>query len=249
MELKRFYHILRKRMYLISLIVIAVCVITGIKSFLYTEDVYRANAKLIVSQSFEVEGTQVMNMSLIQSNIMLINSYKEIIHSSAILNKVVEKYPDLQASPGEINAKTTVSAANDSQVMNITVVDSSYKRAAEIANAVSMVFKENIQSIMHVDNVTILSEADTSANGAPVNSSAVLTIVISFIISLMISVGIAFLLDYLDDTIKTESDVVQTLGLPMLSYISKINKSEMKARSSRGIKQKAGEGAYAAAKQ
>lgn len=248
MELKRFYHILRKRMVLISLIVIAACVLTGIKSFLYTEDVYRANAKLIVSQSFDIEGTQVMNVSLIQSNIMLINSYIEIIHSSAILNKVVEKYPDLQATPGEINSKISVSNANDSQVMNLTVVDSSYKRAAEIANAVAVVFKENIPAIMHVDNVTILSEADTAANASPVNSNPVLMVIISFIVSLMLAVGLVFLLDYLDDTVKTEADVVQTLGLPMLSYISKINKSEMKIRSSRGIKQKAGE-TYAAAKQ
>jgi len=247
-ELKRFYHILRKRMVLISLIVIAACVLTGIKSFLYTEDVYRANAKLIVSQSFDIEGTQVMNVSLIQSNIMLINSYIEIIHSSAILNKVVEKYPDLQATPGEINSKISVSNANDSQVMNLTVVDSSYKRAAEIANAVAVVFKENIPAIMHVDNVTILSEADTAANASPVNSNPVLMVIISFIVSLMLAVGLVFLLDYLDDTVKTEADVVQTLGLPMLSYISKINKSEMKIRSSRGIKQKAGE-TYAAAKQ
>ena len=248
MELKRFYHILRKRMVLISLIVIAACVLTGIKSFLYTEDVYRANAKLIVSQSFDIEGTQVMNVSLIQSNIMLINSYIEIIHSSAILNKVVEKYPDLQATPGEINSKISVSNANDSQVMNLTVVDSSYRRAAEIANAVAVVFKENIPAIMHVDNVTILSEADTAANASPVNSNPVLMVIISFIVSLMLAVGLVFLLDYLDDTVKTEADVVQTLGLPMLSYISKINKSEMKIRRSRGIKQKAGE-AYAAAKQ
>ena len=248
MELKRFYHILRKRMVLISLIVIAACVLTGIKSFLYTEDVYRANAKLIVSQSFDIEGTQVMNVSLIQSNIMLINSYIEIIHSSAILNKVVEKYPDLQATPGEINSKISVSNANDSQVMNLTVVDSSYRRAAEIANAVAVVFKENIPAIMHVDNVTILSEADTAANASPVNSNPVLMVIISFIVSLMLAVGLVFLLDYLDDTVKTEADVVQTLGLPMLSYISKINKSEMKIRSSRGIKQKAGE-TYAAAKQ
>jgi len=247
-ELKQYYRVIRKRIFLIVVIVIAACTVTGINSFFYTDSVYRANAKLIVSQSLEYEGTQVMNVSLIQSNIMLINSYKEIIHSSAILNKVVEKYPDLQATAGEINSKITVSAANDSQVMNITVIDSSYKRAAEIANAVSTVFKENIPAIMHVDNVTILSEADTTINGAPINTSPLLSVITSFIVSLMIAIGIVFLLDHLDDTVKTEADVVQTLGLPMLSYISKINKSEMKIRRSRGIKQKAGE-AYAAAKQ
>ncbi|MNG30274.1 hypothetical protein D3C84_1158610 [compost metagenome] len=65
----------------------------------------------------------------------------------------------------------------------------------------------------------------------------------------MLAIGLAFLLDYLDDTVKSEEDIVQTLDLPMLSYISKITKADMKVRRSRGIQQKAGEGSYAAAKQ
>ncbi|WP_127531048.1 YveK family protein [Paenibacillus kobensis] len=249
MELKHYFRIIRKRLLLISSIVLVVCVLAGIRSFVYTSDIYQANAKLIVNQSVNVNGVQRLDWSSIQSNIMLINSYKEIVHSSAILNKVVDQYPELNMTPVQLNGIISVSAANDSQVMNITAVDSSYERAVDIANAVSTVFKKEIPSIMHVDNVTILSEADASVGGAPINSSPIVAIIISFIVSLMLAVGLAFLLDYLDDTVKSEEDIVQTLELPMLSYISKINKSDMKVRRSRSVQQKAGEGAYAAAKQ
>lgn len=249
MELKHYFRVVRKRLLLISAIVLVVCTLTGVRSFVYTDSIYQANAKLIVNQAINVNGVQRLDWSSIQTNITLINSYKEIIHSSAILNKVVRQYPELNTTPGQLNGAIFVSAANDSQVMNITAVDKSYKRAVEIANAVSNVFKQEIPSIMHVDNVTILSEADATIGGAPINSSPTLLLIISFIVALMIGIGLAFLLDYLDDTVKTEEDVAQTLDLPMLSYISKINKSEMKVRRSRGIQQKAGESTYAAAKQ
>ena len=94
MELKGYLKVIRKKLLLIASIVLAACVLTGIKSFLYTDPVYQASAKLIVNQSFEVDGKQMVDWSSIQSNIMLINSYKEIIDSAAILDKVVSKYPD-----------------------------------------------------------------------------------------------------------------------------------------------------------
>lgn len=248
MELKQYMQVIRKRLLLITSVVVIVTVLVGIKSFMFTQDVYQANSKLIVSQSFDVNGTQMMDWSNMQTNIMLINSYKEIIYSSAILNKVVSAYPELNESPASIASKLGVSSANDSQVMNIFANDSTYGHAAGIVNAVSTVFKQEIPKIMKVDNVTILSEADPNAIAYPINRNPLIPVLLAFIVSMMLAVGFVFLLDYLDDTIKSEEDVVSTLELPMLSYISRISKSELKVRRARGVQQKAGEGAYAAAK-
>jgi len=224
-------------------------VLTGIKSFFYTDPVYQASAKLIVNQSFKVDGTQMVDWSNIQSNILLINSYKEIIDSAAILDKVVSKYPDLKSTPDELSAILSVSSANESQVMNLEATDTSYERAVSIVNAVATVFKNEIPSIMKVDNVTILSEANIKDEASPINSGPVVNVILSFIVSLMLAMGLVFLLDYLDDTIKSEEDVLQTLELPMLSYIIKINKSDLNPRRSRASEKQVGESAYVTAKQ
>ncbi len=249
MELKGYLKVIRKKLLLIASIVLAACVLTGIKSFLYTDPVYQASAKLIVNQSFKVDGTQMVDWNSIQSNIMLINSYKEIIDSAAILDKVVSKYPDLKSTPNELSAMLSVSSANDSQVMNLEATDTSYKRAVSIVNAVATVFKNEIPSIMKVDNVTILSEANIKDEASPINRSPVVNIILSFIVSLMLAIGLVFLLDYLDDTIKSEEDVLQSLELPMLSYITKINKSDLNPRRSRASEKQVGESAYVTAKQ
>lgn len=249
MELKELLKMVRKRLFLIAAVVIVACGLTGVKSFLYTTPVYKASAKLIVSQSVEVNGTQTMNWDAIQSNIKLINSYKEIINSSAIMDKVTSQYPDLKATPGELSSMLQVSSASDSQVMNIQATDISYKRAANIVNAVATVFKREIPSIMHVDNVTILTEANVDAAATPVNKSPLFYIVLSFIVSLMLAVGFVFLLDYFDDTLKSEEDVLQSLELPVLSQITRISKSDMNFRRSRTSEKKVGEGTYVTARQ
>ncbi|MBO7747819.1 lipopolysaccharide biosynthesis protein [Paenibacillus sp. MWE-103] len=245
MELKQFMNVIRKKLILIISIVLVVCVLTGIKSFLFTTDVYQASAKLIVNQSYVVNGAEKIDSGSIQTNIMLISSYKEIIKSSAILDKVVSGYPDLKVTPSEISSRIAVSASDKSQVMNLSYTDSSYEHAVKVVNAVATVFKNEIPSIMKVDNVTILSKANASEGGGAINTSPVVLVVISFIVSLMLSIGLVFLLDYLDDTIKTEEDVIQALQLPMLSYIKKISKADMKKSGKRAIQKQVGEGVYA----
>jgi capsular polysaccharide biosynthesis protein len=247
-ELKEYLKIIRKRFLLIAAIVIVACVLTGIKSFFFTDPVYSATSKLIVSQSVDVNGKKELDYSSIQSDMMLINTYIEIIQSAAILDKVAANYPDLQLTSAQISGMLEVSAAKGSQVMDISATDLSNERAAKVVNAVAAVFKQEIPKILNVNNVTILTQADGESNAFPINRSPVVNILISFIVSLLLAVGLVFLLDYLDDTIKSEEDVEQTLGIPTLAQISKINRSELQPYKSRASDKQVGEGKYVSAK-
>jgi capsular polysaccharide biosynthesis protein len=85
------------------------------------------------------------------------------------------------------------------------------------------VFQEDIVDIMNVDNVSLLSPAELGENPSPVAPDPVLNMGVAFVVGLMFAVGIAFLLDFLDSTIKTEDDVEKELGIPVLASISTIN--------------------------
>ncbi|WP_454193081.1 YveK family protein [Paenibacillus sp. Marseille-Q7038] len=246
MELKQYFRVLQKKWWLIVAIVIIAITASGIKSYLFTTPIYAANAKLIVNQSSD-EGGATLNASTIQTSIVLINTYKEIIKSSAIMNKVVEEYPNLGESAWELSAKISVTSANNSQVMNLVYEDTSYAKAAEIVNVVSAVFKEQIPRIMNVDNITILSEADATASPTPINFNPVMNILISFVVSLMLAVGFVFLLDYLDDTLKTEADITEILEAPILAVVGNLSKTDMKksSRMKAKKKSKAGVSQYA----
>lgn len=245
MELKQYLMVIRKKFWLIAAIVIVICGLAGVKSILYTTPIYEANAKIIVNQTSQSNGTTTMNYTDVQTNIMLINSYKEIIKSAAIMNKVKEEYPDIKESPAVMAYSISVSAANQSQVMNLTYRDTSYKEAAKIVNAIATVFKHQIPSIMKVDNITILNEANENDNPGPVNTNPVMTILIAFLLSVLLSLGIVFLLDYLDNSYKTAREVEADLGLPVLASVFRIKRSDRKHQIS-SHQQKVGDGAYAA---
>ncbi|MGG3508841.1 Wzz/FepE/Etk N-terminal domain-containing protein [Paenibacillus lautus] len=246
MELKQYFRIVQKKWWLIAVIVIIAMAVTGVKSFYFTTPIYAANAKLIVNQS-SGDGAATLNASTIQTSIFLINSYKEIIKSSAVMNKVVEKYPELGESPAQLAAKISVTSANNSQVMNLVYQDTSYTKAAKVVNGVSTVFKEQIPNIMNVDNITILSEADVTVTPAPINFNPFMNMLISFVVSLILAIGFVFLLDYLDDTLETEAEIVEIMNVPVLAVVGKVSKGDLRksARVKAAQKQKVGENQYA----
>ncbi|MEK4129091.1 Wzz/FepE/Etk N-terminal domain-containing protein [Solibacillus sp. FSL W8-0474] len=239
-SLQDIFKTLKKRAALIlSLTVIAV-IIAAIVSFFVLTPIYQANNQVLVNQKKE-DITQQMTSADIQSNLQLINTYNEIIKSPAILSIVIENL-DLPLTTGQLASKITVSNANNSQVLNVSVQDENYNVAADMANQVVEVFKEEVPKLMNIDNVNILAAAQYSDNPTPIKPNKMLNIAIALVIGLMIGIGLAFLLEYLDTTVKTEQDIEEIIGLPVIGIISIINPEEMRkeqaGRASRSRGQK-----------
>lgn len=67
------------------------------------------------------------------------------------------------------------------------------------------------------DNLKISNAAITPAT--PIGPNRSRNIFVAFLLSLAAGIGLAFLLDYLDDSIKTSDDIGRHLGLPTLALI------------------------------
>jgi polysaccharide biosynthesis transport protein len=77
--------------------------------------------------------------------------------------------------------------------------------------------KELEVSSSRPDNIKISTEA-TIPNG-PIGPNRNRNILVAFLISLAAGIGLAFLLDYLDDSIRSSDDIGRHLGLPTLALI------------------------------
>lgn len=244
LDLRDYLNVIRKRIWLIVSIVCVAGVTTGVISFFVMDPVYEASTKLIVNRSAEQTNANAIDLNEVNLNLRLIDTYKEIIKTTAITDIVAERYPEFELSPEAIANKVKVSSVNNTQVMTLKVQDASYERAANIVNAVSLVFQEEIAKIFKVDNVSILNDAKLSPIPAPVKPDKKLNIAISIVVALMFSIGLAFLLEYLDDTIKSESDVERLLGLPTLSVIAKLKPEDLEPKPTAQQLQKKGEKVY-----
>ncbi|WP_372663097.1 YveK family protein [Cohnella sp.] len=228
LDLKDYIRIIRKRIWLILVFVFVVSIVTAMASFMWLQPVYQASTKLIVNKTNENVNVGQVDINSVNLNIRLIDTYKEIIKTPVIMDKVVQDYPQLGLTSEQLTAQVKVSSVNNTQVMTLSVENPSYKVATEIVNAISLVFIKEIPSIMKVDNVSLLAPANPSKTPAPVKPQPVLNTAIAFIVSLMLAVGACFLLEYLDDTIRTEQDVEQYLGVPTIGMIPKLKDDEVR---------------------
>ncbi|WP_033542300.1 YveK family protein [Planococcus sp. CAU13] len=218
-SLQDLFKTIRKRLGLIALLTILAITIAGILSFLVLTPVYESSTEILVNQS-PTEAGQLTNQN-IQTDLQLINTYSGIIKSPVILGPVVEQM-NLDLTTDQLNSKITVSNADQSQIVTITVQDEDPAMAVDIANTTATIFESNIQDLMNVDNVTILSPAVMKEEPSPVAPNPMLNMAIAAVVGLMLGVGIAFLLEYLDTTMKDQQDIEDILGIPLLGVISPI---------------------------
>jgi succinoglycan biosynthesis transport protein ExoP len=66
------------------------------------------------------------------------------------------------------------------------------------------------------DNIKVPAEASDAYMVGPARSRNIL---LAFMLSLVAGIGLAFLMDYLDDSVKTSDDISRHLGLPTLALI------------------------------
>ena len=230
-------NILRKRWKLIVLLTLAAAFVSGIISYYFLTPVYRASTQILVNQKNE---RNQLDYSLLQSNVGLINTYSVIIKSPVILEKVINRL-ELNESVGSLNSKMTINSQDNSQVFSIIVEDENAARAVEIVNAISETFQQEVKSIMSVDNVNILAKAVLEDNPTPVKPNPLLNIAIAVVIGLLAGIGLSFLLDFLDNTLKDEHDVNVNLGLPVLGSIKKMTRNEKKAKINTVVHETGGE--------
>jgi capsular polysaccharide biosynthesis protein len=243
MDFKEYLAIVKKRLWLIVACVIISTATTTVFSNMNYVPMYQASTKLIVNKTVEQDllGREQMDFGAIGINMTLINTYTEIIKTPAIMGKVVEWYPDLNMTAEQLISRVHVSSLNGTQVMTLSTVDFSYERAARTVNAVTEVFQSEIPKIMKVDNVAVLHMAPLDEQPMAINQRTNQTLIISFAVSLMIAIGIAFLLEFMDDTLKREKDIRQIFDAPMLAVVPLMSKTQLQEEAKQQTKGRAGE--------
>ncbi|MCG6172593.1 capsular biosynthesis protein [Anoxybacillus sp. LAT_35] len=237
-SLRELFQTLRKRAWLIVAITVIATMTSGIVSYFVLTPIYQASTQLLVNQAKSEQ--PIYNISEIQTNLQLINTYNVIMKSPAILDIVKEEL-DLNMPIEELNEKINVTSEKDSQVVNVTVEDPDPYMAADIANTVANVFQREIVKIMNVDNVNILARAEVKEQPVPVKPKPLLNMAIAFVVGMMTGVGLAFLLEYLDNTIKNEQDVEKLLELPVLGAVTVIEDDQNGVQTMQAKRQVRGE--------
>lgn len=227
LRLEDLVQILKKKAAWIVLTMVAgIGLAAGVTFFLITPK-YDSTAQLIV-QNQEAEGSSGNLQNDINGNVLMINTYKDMIKSDLVIDAVQKKLQDeyqyVYSNSGLKNS-LEVEQAQNSQMFQITATSSEPRKAALIANITAITFQEKAEEVLAVSKVTITSEAGVSAKAVFPNNQ--LNLLIGSVVGMLIGVGLAFLIELVDKTIKDERFIVETLELPVLGQVSEINPKEL----------------------
>ncbi len=242
MDLRNMAGVVRNRLGMILTIVIICCLAAGLATQYLIEPKYEASVKVIVNKTSET-GITWDDVSV---NVQLIGTYLELAHTEAVMGQVADEHPEFGLNSNELINKVEFAAADKTQVITMTVRDTSYERAAKIVNAAASALQAKAAEIMKEDNLTVLDQAPLDIDAEQVSPSMAMNVGIAFFLSLVASVALAFLREHLDDTIRDEAFAKNILDLPTLAVIGRIEHSNNPGKTT---VRRASDGVYATANQ
>ena len=217
-DLRQYWGILKKRWIIVITLPLIAALTSGIISFFIINPVYQASTTLIVGKKAEVgqSAVQMLDNSVLQANLQLAKTYAAIAQSRTVVQNVIEDL-ELDLTVGALNKMTSVNPVKTTEILEIAILNTDPEQAAAIANSMADEFSKAVIDIKKVDSVSIVDTAVTPMN--PVKPNKTLNVLIAFVVGLMASVGLVFLMEYMDNTVKTSDDVEKLLGIPVLGVI------------------------------
>ena len=218
-SLKELYFILRKWIWLITALLIVSMLISGLVSFFVLDKEYEAFTTLMVGKPKDYLAENKIEYNDLMLNQKLVSTYGELIKTRVVADKVIGNM-NLPITYDQFRSKVNVSLVKDTEIIKIQVNDNNPTLATEIANETAAVFMATVQEIMKVENVQVIDKAQVPTN--QVSPRPMLNIAIAGVLGLMLGIFIAFLIEFLDNSIKTPEDVEKYLGVPVLGTIPKV---------------------------
>jgi capsular polysaccharide biosynthesis protein len=218
MELRRYLHLLKQRVVLVILSVVA-----GVAGgYLATNNtpLYRAATSIYVGS--RQPGGQSSN-DIIQLD-RIIATYAAMVKSSPVAQGAIQA-SHAPRGVGQVAGETTAIVVPNTNLIAITVTDSDAAVAESLANGVAASFIAQVQNLAAssgpasatAPSVTVFQQAGLP--GAPLATSLKRDLAIGAIFGFIVSIGAVLLIDYLDISIKSAEDLEHHSSLPVLGTI------------------------------
>ncbi len=190
--------------------------LSGVLSYFVITPTYKADISVIIGK---IESKSVASQDNYNDVIMyqkLVKTYSEFAKSRKVSEHVIKSL-NLKIEPDELQKMVAVEPKGDTEFLTITVKSKDPKEAMNIANQLAKSLKFISNDVKKSDNVQLLDEALEPTK--PDSPNPKLNMAIAFFIGLMGSLGIAFLFEYLDNTVKSQEDIEKLTGLPVIGII------------------------------
>ena len=167
------------------------------------------------------QNENTVTYSDVQLGSQLTKDYAELIKSRYVLESVIDELQLVQneepISYETLLNKVNVSTPQDTRMLSIKVTDTDPMLAMEICNCIREVASDHIKSVMDIEAVNVVDEANLPTKKA--GPSVAKWTLLAALIGAFLVMAVVIIIYIMDDTIKTSDDVEKYLGLSTLALI------------------------------
>lgn len=222
-DLSLVFALLRKNLVLLIIFSIIGGIVAYFGTVYLIPEKYRATATVVVNnRSAEYN---YITPNEITSSKNLAELYSIIIKSDNVLQQVIDDL-ELDISYEELKNSVSVQTISDTQVVEISMESTDPEYAKAVVAKFVEYSKPMIVEKIEAGSVKDLNESALSNNGDPVSPNRKKNTICGVVFGLILSIGLVVLKELLNTKIKSETDAVNALGVPLLGVIPTVDRKE-----------------------
>ncbi|RSK28309.1 polysaccharide biosynthesis tyrosine autokinase [Bacillus sp. HMF5848] len=233
LDIRQMFQVIIRNWWVFILITTTFVFTSAVISYYVVPPLYEAKSDILVTSN-DIGKVNDVSPGDIDSNLKLIQTYRVIIKSPIILEPVIENL-NLDIDVDAMLKQIKIESAENSQVFSIIVRNRSQEQAVSLVNEVSTVFQKEVQRLMELNNIHILTPAKFNNQVKPVQPKPVLYMTVSFFLGMFFSIGVVFLREVLDTTLKSEEKVRNIFHVPVLGTVPSIQMKHRNVTQDPGI--------------
>lgn len=202
----------KKFMLILAAGLLAGCISGAFTHFMLTPSYKSTSSMLVLSKE-----TTLTSLADLQLGSSLTSDYTVLLNSTPVLQQVIKNLGLKEISDEDLRKKITVENPSDSRILEITVEDSDPVLAKKLVDEIADVASDFIGDKMEVIPPKIIEEGKIPV----VRSSPSLkkNMLLGLIFGIFVCSAVVAVYAIMDDTLKTEDDVIRYLDTSVLASV------------------------------
>lgn len=217
-DIKELLAFIKEKTWIIGVALIASITASIIYIQAIKQPIYKSSTTYVLISDSNEQGITTSEVTL---NEKLIATYKEIIKSRNILEKVIDSLK-LDMTTQELARTISVEQVSTSSMIKITVSNSDPEAAKKIAETIGNEFSKEIESLYKISNLGLVDKALVPVVASNESNKKELIIINGG--ALALSLMTIFMLFYFDNTVKDSEQIEEKIELPVLGNVPLVSR-------------------------
>lgn len=206
---------MKKRWLLILEIVLVCTIISVVYNFFIADPVYKTSTKLFIGKDVISEGSEY-DSNEVNMYQKLMQTYAGFATSSDLIERALSNI-DIGLTVSVVKENFSVEAGENDLFLTFHYESENIDEGVKVLEAITDEFIEfSKQQIANGNVVTVESPKYPTEPSSP---NKVRNVIVSIVLGLVIAIGLTFIIEYLDNTVKSKSDIEKLLGVPVLGIV------------------------------